>query len=201
MKKIIYTCLFGKYDLYEPKMKTYDWKYICFTDQNIKSNNWEIIRIDTNDQRKKSREIKINSHKFLDYDMCLYIDCKFKPKVDLNIFSENLKSDLCLMRHNKRNCIYDEGLFCIQKGKDSKDIILKQLQYYRENGMPQHFGLYAPGIMLKRNTKEVNNFMELWYDQVQQFSYRDIISFSYILWKNPIKINTLPFKETYGIFK
>jgi hypothetical protein len=199
MKKIVYTVLLGDYELNEPKYKNNRWKYICFTDQNIKSENWEIIKVSGG--RKKSREIKIKSHKFMEYDICLYIDAKFTIKIDLdNFVNKNLKNDLCLMKHNKRRCLYDEGNFCIKIGKDKKETISKQLEYYKKDGMPENFGLYAPGVMLKKNTKQINKFMELWYEQVEKFSYRDIISFSYVLWKNPIDLNLMPFKETYKRF-
>ena len=119
MKKIVYTVLLGDYNLREPKYKNGNWEYICFTDQNIKSKNWNIVKVQGG--RKKSREIKIKSHVFMGYDLCLSIDAKFVINIDLDKFvKENLKSDLCLMKHNKRKCIYDEGNFCIKIGKDKK---------------------------------------------------------------------------------
>jgi hypothetical protein len=200
MKKIIYTVLLGDYKLREPRYKNNDWKFVCFTDQDIKSKSWNIVKVDGG--RKKSREIKICSHRFMKYDLCVYIDAKFTVKINLDDFvGKNLGSDLSLMKHNKRNCLYDEGNFCIKIGKDKKETILKQLNYYEKKKMPKNFGLYAPGIMIKRNTKEVNDFMDLWYKQVDKFSYRDIISFSYTLWKNPIDLTLMPFKETYRNFR
>lgn len=199
MKKIVYTVLLGNYKLREPKYKNDNWRFVCFTDQNIKSKKWDIVKVEGG--RKKSREIKIQSHKFIEYDLCLYLDAKFVVKIDLDEFiRQNLNFDLALMKHNKRKCLYDEGNFCIKIGKDRKETILDQLSYYRNRGMPERFGLYAPGIMIKRNTKKVNNFMDLWYDQVNRFSYRDIVSFSYVLWKNPIDLNTMSFRKTYKRF-
>lgn len=199
MKKVIYTVLLGNYKLNEPKYRHKDWELICFTDKNIKSKNWNIVRVEGG--RKKSREIKIRSNKYLDYDICLYLDAKFTIKCNINDFiNEYLKKDLAVMKHNKRKCAYDEGHFCIKIGKDKKRTILNQLNYYKTEGFPEEFGLYAPGIMIKRNTKEVNRFMKLWYNEVEKYSYRDIISFSYVLWKNPIELNLMPFKKTYGRF-
>jgi hypothetical protein len=48
-KKVIYTCIFGNYDLLrDPLIVNEKWDYICFTDQDIKSNVWIIEKI-TND--------------------------------------------------------------------------------------------------------------------------------------------------------
>ena len=199
MEKIVYTVLLGDYKLNEPKIINHDWELICFTDQDIKSEYWKIIKVKGG--KKKSRHIKIRSDLYMDYDICLYLDAKFTIKQNLNMFVEdNLKTDLALMRHNKRNCVYDEGEFCIRIGKDKKEIIENQLNIYEAVNFPKNFGLYAPGIMIKRNTNEVNKFMELWYDQVERYSYRDQLSFPYVLWNNPIELSLMNFKETYGQF-
>lgn len=202
MKKVIYTVLFGDYKLYEPEYDNPEWKHICFSDRPIESKGWEIRVIECKDKRKKSREVKILFDRYIDCDVCIYIDSKFKIKVDLNEFvDKRLKHDFCIMRHNKRVCAYDEGVFCVERGKDNKEPILAQLYYYTLEGFPRDFGLYAPGIMIRKNTEPVRNFMKLWYEQVYEFSYRDIISFSYVLWKNPIPLDIVTFRETYGMFK
>jgi len=199
LKKVIYTVMLGDYKLNEPNHLNSDWEHLCFTNKNVKSKIWNIIK--TKGGQKKSREIKIRSDQFFDYDLCLYIDTRFTIKIDLDKFVDQyLKTDLAVMRHNKRNCSYDEGTFCIKINKDKKQTIEKQLDEYRKDGFPKEFGLFAPGIMIKKNTEEVNHFMKLWYDEVEKHSYRDIISFSYVLWKNPINLSLMPFKETYGRF-
>ncbi len=200
MKKVVYTVLLGNYKLNEPVYINKDWTLVCFTDQNIQSKNWSIVKIEG--RRKKSREIKIRCDKYLDFDISLYIDAKFTIKCNLDDFvKKNLQTDIAVMKHNKRICSYSEGHFCIKIGKDKEETILKQLEHYKDDGFPKNFGLYAPGIMIRKNTKEVNRFMKLWYDEVSKYSYRDIISFSYVLWKNPIDLSLMPFKETYRRFK
>lgn len=200
MKKVIYTVLLGKdYKLIEPSYKNKSWSFICFTDQDIKSERWTIKKVEGG--LKKSREIKILCNKYIDFDICLYLDVKFKIKFDLDKFVEvNLKTNLAVMEHHMRKCSYDEGRFCIKIGKDKEEIVSKQLECYESDGFPVDFGLYAPGIMIRKNEKDVNDFMRLWFDEVKKHSYRDIISFSYILWKNPIDISKMVFRETYGAF-
>lgn len=199
MKKVVYTVLLGNYKLNEPKHKNPEWEHLCFTDQDIHSKNWKIIKVKGG--KKRSREIKIRSDQFFSYDVCLYLDARFTIKCDLDAFvKEYLKTDLCVMEHNKRKCAYKEGEFITKLGIDKKTVIDKQLSVYREMGFPEDFGLYAPGIMIKRNTPKVNHFMQIWYEQVDKYSYRDIISFSYTLWKNPIDLSLMPFKPTYRRF-
>jgi len=202
MKKIVYTVLLGDYTLFEPKYNNNDWDLICFTNKDIKSKKWNISQLHCDDILKKSREIKIRCDKFLDFDICLYLDSKFTVNCNLNDFvNTNMKNNMLLMKHNKRDCIYNEAKYCIKLGKGNKDIILKQINKYRKEGFPENFGLYAPGIMLRKNIIEVINFMKLWYNEVSKYSYRDQISFPYILWKSPIKFDALSFKKTYNIFR
>jgi hypothetical protein len=203
MKKVVYTVLIGDYKLKEPTFVNKDWSLICFSDRVHKSNNWTVKKIKHfKDSRKKSREIKIRCDRFLDFDLCLYIDAKFTVRVDLNKFvEENMKTDIVVMEHNKRSCIYKELDFCIKMEKDDINILNKQSLSYRKSGFPKNFKVYAPGIMLRRNTNQVIDFMKLWYKEVEKYSYRDIPSFSYVLWKNPIEVSTIPFKKTYKKFR
>lgn len=202
LKKIAFTILLGSYKLNEPTYINKDWNLICFTDQNFVSKNWSIINIRSNSPRKKAREIKIMCNRFLDFDMCLFIDAKFRINCDLNNFvKKNFRHDITLMRHNKRHCIYDEANFCINNNIGNKTNILEQVNSYKKNGFPANFGLYATGILIRKNTPKVTRFMELWYDEIRKYSCRDQISFPYVLWKNPIKFETMPFKKTYMEFK
>ncbi len=204
MKKVIYTVMLGKkYKLNEPRYVNKNWSFICFTDrENLVSKNWSIIKVKHNDAKKKSREIKIRCDKFLDFDICLYLDSKFVVKCDLDDFVKKyLKNDIAVMDHNKLNCPYKAIKKCVDLKIDKKDILMKQYRAYKDAGLPENFRVCSPGIMLRKNTDEVINFMKMWYEEIVKYSYRDIPSFSYILWKNPIKLSLMPFRETYFQFR
>lgn len=203
IKKVVYTVLIGNYKLHEPQYINKDWKLICFTNKDIVSKNWTIVRVnDVRNPIKKAREIKIRCDKYLDFDVCLFIDAKFVIKCDLNRFIEkNLKHDIALMTHPSRDCVYNEGNFCIKANKGNKKDILKQMSFYKNRGLPLHFGLYGTGILIRNNTPAVIKFMKMWYKEIEKYSCRDQISFSYILWKAPIKFSTMHFRRTYSMFR
>lgn len=203
MKKIVYTTVFGNnYTLKDPTYINKDWDHICFTDRKIRSNIWKVIYIKKfNNPRKKAREIKIRCDKYLDFDISFYVDSKFTITCNPDKFTKkHLKYDLCLFSNHKRNCAYLEANYCIKKGVGNKQDIINQINFYKEDGFPKGFGKYATGILIRRNTPELLNFMKLWYEQIDKYSNRDQISFPYIMWKNPIKFTTMPFKETYRRF-
>ena len=44
--KVCYTVLFGDYEeLKEPTIISDGWRYVCFTDQPLKSDVWEIVTV------------------------------------------------------------------------------------------------------------------------------------------------------------
>ncbi len=203
MKKVAYTIVLGEYKLKEPTYINKDWKHICFTDRKRKSNVWSMTHISGfNNPRKKAREIKIRYDKYLDCDLSFFIDAKFTVTCNLDKFVEkHLKYDLCLFANHKRNCAYLEADFCIKRGIGNREDIINQINFYKKEGFPKRFGKCATGILIRRNTPELLNFMKLWYDQVDKYSNRDQISLPYIMWKNPIKFTTMPFDETYKRFQ
>lgn len=208
MTKTIYTVMFGdEYKLQDPTYINKNWEHICFTDnKKIKSDVWDIIYLPKpEDPQKKSREIKLLYYEYIVPDINIYIDSKFKINVNLDKFvKKNLKkeNDICLMKHNKRDCLFDEGKFCIKNNIGNKEIIQKQLDDYKKEGMINNFGLFAPGIMIRRDNEIVRQFMYLWYLEIRKYTYRDQISFPYIQWKyDVLNINTINFKETYRAFK
>jgi len=204
MKKVVYTVMLGKeYDLKEPKYENKSWILKCFTNRNIKSKNWEIVKLkDFDDPRKKSREVKIANHRFFNYDICLYLDARFTIQTDLDSMVEKyLKSDIAVMTRKRREFSYQEEIeLCIKLNLDNEKILKKQLGHYKKEGLPENSRLYSPGIMFKRNSEEVKNFMELWYNEIENHSYRDIVSFAYTIWKNPMNISVMPHRPTYKLF-
>jgi hypothetical protein len=202
MRKAVYTVVTGKgYKLREDIALNKDWEMYCFTnDPDLTSPVWEIVPIENKGlcNRKLSRRVKILGHKYLPfYDKTVYIDTSFTVPKKLDRFiAETCPNSLTLMKHPKRDCIYDEFERIKKDGKEGPDILNSQSAFYRAEGYPQNNGLYAPGIMIRKRDLEVDAFMEEWWKQIARFSYRDIPSFSYTLWRNPIKFTALPFKET-----
>jgi hypothetical protein len=204
MKKVAYMVMLGKqYKINEPQYFNKEWKLKCFTDQDVTSKNWEIIKLDGGENpRKKSREVKIANHRFFDSDICLYLDARFTIQTDLNAMVKRyLRNDVAVMSRKRRIRDHKEEIdLCIKLKLDKEKVLLKQYNQYKQDGFPENAMLYSPGIMMKRNTKETRRFMEYWYDEVRRHSHRDIVSFAYTLWKHTIEISVMPHRPTYKSF-
>lgn len=172
-----------------------DWFY--FTDnKELESNFWNIINI-TNlselkyyDNRLKVKFIKIQTHKILpNYEYYFYIDAAFpiNNKNFINDLLELVNEDLVFYIHNsnkKTRNIKGEVDRCKKLKSVNKEKLNLQLKTYLDDNYPDIKGkLFCGGIFLRRNTIEINNMMELWFQHNEIYTTRDQISLPYVMWK------------------
>lgn len=203
-KIVIYTSMYGNYDKLKDQPKFENAEYVCFTDnKQLVHPSWKMIsnnEILTNKPNVyRAKYFKMMSHiLFPDADYTIYLDASIQIRHDnfiqvlLNYLGEH---DYGIYIHPKRSCIYQEHKRLLKmkslKMKRIMPLINKQLDAYRSEGMPQNYGLWACGILIRKNTKHNTLVNELWWEQVLKWSYRDQISLPYILWKNNLKIDTI----------
>src|ERR1035437_7760368 len=183
--KIIYTAISKNYDtLKEPAVITPGWEYICFSnDKNLTSKIWTIIYRDFNDT-KDMREIKIKVP-FTKFKTVIWIDGSICINCDLDVFmTQYHKKDFTLLKHNLRDCIYEEAEACINRRKDDEKVIREQMQKYKNSGYPRRRGLVATGVIIRNNTDEVRNFCNEWFEEVKNHSKQDQLSFNYVAYHN-----------------
>lgn len=187
-EKIIHTTLFGNYEeLKDPTVVTPGWKYICITDQEIKSDIWEIIKSETpTDQQHQSRAVKIHFHIHYPKSECLlWLDASFQINTNLDHFwNKHYKGGITAPRHPARACAYREAQVCMRRGLDA-DRVQKQSMKYANQGMPYNTGLISSGILMRDNSEPVKEFCKMWWDEIVNGSNRDQISFAYCDWKMP----------------
>lgn len=202
MKKVIYTVLFDggyKYSINEPLYKTKGWDYCCITNHDLVVKDWDVIYAhEVDDPVLWSRYYKILPHnEFDDYDLSIYVDSRFTIKCDLDAFIEkNLTGNIAVMKHNRRDCVFNECKYLKIKEKH------KSIWHMRRMGMPENFGLFAPGIMIRRhNDSEIREFdIDWWTYFFDWHIMRDQISLAYTFWRTGIMPDLMPFKETYELF-
>ena len=202
LKKVIYTALFGKYDYIKSINKEYGYDYIMFTDQNISNitTNWTILSIDKNINYSKKFEVmkiqrfyKTHPHIFFkDYDLSIYIDGTIAIKGSLDEFLLRILSknkSIYTLEHPERISIDNEFgavLFFQRDSKENIDFVKKR---YNREEFPDNIGLSENCLIVrKHNDIKCINFMNQWFYEINHYSYRDQLSFNYILWKTNISI-------------
>ena len=207
MKKVIYTAIFGNYDsLPEPDDMPSGFDFICFTDTDIKSNVWDVRKVLPiyEDSTRNARKYKILPHRFLpEYDLSIWVDGNFIIQNDVNECIDEYLDDvnMAFFDHMKcnldpRNCVYQEGQAILwlgnndpnKKYKDNPEVIVKQLNRYKEEGYPENNGLITSGVLFrKHNELDVVETMEMWWEELKYNSKRDQLSFDYVAWKSNFK--------------
>ena len=208
-KKVIYTTIFGGYDeLTEPHFIPNGWDFICFTDTDLKSKNWKIVKTTPfyNDNTRNAKQYKVLPHRHLsDYEYSIFIDGNMYVCGNVNELIEKYLSDsnIAFFDHNQnrmdpRDCIYDEFNAIMQLGKndpnqnfkDNPELMYNQVKGYQDEGYPSHNGLITGMVILRRhNEKDCIQVMEDWWTEIKYGSKRDQLSFNYVAWKQNLKFN------------
>lgn len=200
---VCYTAICSSYDeLKDPLwIDKNNWRYICFTTQNLNSKVWEIVKIEQQqDSTRQARNIKINST--FDCDFYLWVDANIRIIGDLNSFIEPLKRfDISLMTHPHRRSIVEEMKAIIKYKKDNVKVVQSQILRYQLEGYDKK-ELAATGILLRKNNDIVKKHAKIWINEVLTKSCRDQLSFYYSCWKTGVVPHLFPYsKIDSDIFK
>lgn len=200
---VIYTCIFGKYEpIKEPLFYDPSLEFILFTDNpNLKTKSWaiQLVPTDGDNPRRISRKPKILPHRYLPkHDISIYLDGTLELRSG-NVYrlARACLGDkaIALFRHYKRNCTYAEGSHCVAVGKEHPDIVERQLARYKREGLPRAYGLFENAFIVRRNTSQIQELNELWWQEYSSGSQRDQLSLMYCLWRLGLEANVIRGKQ------
>ena len=191
----VFTTVFGRTDpLHEPRVKGNS-RFVCFTDQPIRSKNWEIVRVPTKEApTRASRLMKALSHKSVDTEWSLWMDANFTLLVD----PDSLKRFGVFVNfvHADRTRITQEAKEIIRLGKAKEDATLRQLAAYHAEGFDTDENpmsvLSCDGVILRRHTEAVKAVNEAWAREISRHTLRDQMSLDYVCWKQGFSLSKWP---------
>ncbi|WP_182440223.1 glycosyltransferase domain-containing protein [Colwellia sp. RSH04] len=197
-KKVVYTAVFGNYDeVRNPEYVNEDWDYVCFTDNlDLKSDVFEIkyVKAIFENPTKNARLIKVMPHLFLvNYEYSLWIDgnIKLRGRNIEELVSKGFAHSIALHKHSARDCVFEEGKACIIGKKDTEAKILAQLESYRQQGMPEKFGMVETAEVFRKHDEHSKKLNELWWSEIDKHTIRDQLAFNFVCWKNNINFSIL----------
>lgn len=202
MRITVYTCILNGFDnLHAPAdeaMIRSNARYICFTNQPHVEPlpPWEFRPAYSalSSPSRNSRVPKILPHLLLpESDFTIWHDGCFalRRRPEEIVEKELNGSDIAVHKHPARDCLYDEAQLCIDEKIGDPLELAAQVEQYRRNGHPEHSGLWACGMIVRRESPDMVAFNELWWKLFQQGSARDQISFAAAVWASGIHIATL----------
>jgi alkaline ceramidase TOD1/glycosyltransferase MUCI70-like protein len=200
---VCYTTIFGPYDrLADPPVASIP--MVCFTDQDdVASTVWRVVRVPhepcTLDERVRlSRRHKILAQECLPRaTVWIWIDANLKLSVDPALLARYVhRRDVATFRYpdtwGARRCAYEEAAACIERHKDSAELIEAQMHRYRRAGFPTNYGLAETSILVRRNTPAVRHLNAAWWSEIQAGSRRDQVSLPYVCWTTRTRYALLP---------
>lgn len=217
MKKegVIYTCITGNYDaLINHGYINPNWDYVCFTDdlkiKQPEQSVWDItlLKFDQLDNVRNQRWHKLHPHElFPEYKASIWVDGNINIKKEsfFKDLEQSIKANdsILFSPHPLRDCLYKEGEACISLGKDDTEMIREQISLMKEKGFPENQGMFETGIIFRtHNNIKTNQLMADWWWWIENYSRRDQLSLTFVLWKNSFTIQSLldtPFKNKSSV--
>jgi len=152
------------------------------------------------DARRTARHYKAVPQRYLpEADVWIWVDGNVRARKNpMDVIKRYPGSELVTYKHWDRKCLYVEAAFCAKIGKDSKEILAKQVRRYRKAGMPDNWGLAATRVVIRRNTQAIRDLNEAWWQEIENYSLRDQVSLPFVCWKAGITWDILPGKCVAG---
>ena len=211
MRKVVYTCLTGNYDiLRQPLAVAKDWDYVCFCNgpapceegcraaPGDRCGVWKMRQIHYNgDAKTLSRYPKLLPHVVLsDYDWSLYIDANLQIRdnklyeiADRHIAEGHL---VCQVPHPERDCMYDEIVECFRLEHISYCQARRLKKFLQHEKFPRHFGLWENNIILRsHNEPRIIALDESWWSDWENGPKRDQLSLAYHYWASNLRPDLL----------
>ncbi len=196
---VVYCVITGKYDeLREPEYINDEWDYVLFTDdRSLRSDFWQIRYLENEDKLDPvhlQRKTKLLCCEYLkEYDYSIYIDGKVVITGDMRKLIDEYGSGrpmICIDHYY--NCkLEEEAAMCITMKKADRDMILKQVVSYAEEGFPDDLGQIDSCVLVRDHTKAaVNELMQRWWHEINDKTSRDQLSFAYSCWKEDFTYDT-----------
>lgn len=186
---VLYTCLFGDYDLTPPNPGQECPRYLI-TDRDVAAPGWLVLRPalpqDLN-PRRRSRAPKMQPHLFLPpHDISIYADAniRFKRDVSRDVLEHLAHADVAVHAHPnpESKSVRDEADKVIRLGLDQPGIVREQVSRHDREGFPDALPLTENCFMIRRDGGLTRLLGRLWWSEYCLGSQRDQLSLNYSCW-------------------
>ena len=87
-----------------------------------------------------------------------------------------LASPVAQFTHPWRDCLYQEVDTSLALRKYDGEPLREQAAAYRQAGHPEHWGLWAAGVIARRHCPQVKDLGEAWAAEIDRWSFQDQVS-------------------------
>lgn len=198
MTVAVVTAIYGGYDTLKPAGDAPGVEWVCVTDdQKLRDEpqGWQVIYEPRNGvhPNRAAKRPKMLPWCYTGADASVWIDASFIPAApDFPRALLDHAEPIAQFAHPDRDCIYDEAAFSVPLSKYRGQPLAEQVEHYRAIGHPEHWGLWATGVIARRHTDAVIDFGWRWLADCECFTYQDQVSEAPALARAGLRPSTLP---------
>jgi hypothetical protein len=192
---VVYAAIFGGYDELKPA-RYRDVPHVCFTDEVQGAEGWDEIVVDTPfiDHKYNSAMYFALAHQwFPDVEYSIYHGGHNRLTAHPDELIDILGvADVATFKHPCRDCVYEEAKAVRLLGKANPRKIREQVASYRRRGYPEHNGLVATALVVRRHAEWTQMFNERLWSLMCRYTPRDQLTFDYVLWEQRAHMSWTP---------
>lgn len=196
MTVTLLTAVYDNYDsLREICVQDIPHEAICVTDNpNLASETWNVIYEPRPDRHPNlaAKSPKMCPWRYTDADLTIWLDASFEIISYDFLAAVSKFAPLGQFSHPDRACIYAEGNYSTGLRKYSDLPLEAQMADYRNRGHPEHWGLWATGVIVRQHTPEIEAFGEAWLAECEKWSFQDQVSEAVILREHGLRPTAMP---------
>lgn len=136
---------------------------------------------------------KLEPWKYTDAPASIWVDASYRitsPTFALAVLE--LADPIAQFVHPWRDCLYAEAAEVARLGMDPDGVAAWQAAQYRKAKHPEHWGLWASGVIVRQHTPAVKRMGALWAKEVEAGSSRDQVAQPFVLRKSRLRPTALP---------
>jgi len=181
--------IYGGYDLIPPVPEGVD-DAVLITDVPVRSGWRNIVEPSAAHPRMAAKRPRCRPDLYTDCDASLWMDGSVHVLDGrfIELVRSRLEShEVVLWDHPEgRDCLLEEAQHCYDWPKYRDGPLLDQAQHYLDEGMPEHFGLWATGSIARRHTPKMQRLGDAWLEEMERWTIQDQVSLPYLLWRDRI---------------
>lgn len=194
----VVTSCYGAYDpMGDPPPQTVDARWVAVTDQPFESDVWDVV-VEPRPivgPRLAAKVAKAQPWFYVPqtkYVVWLDAAARLPDEHALERLLEWADgAPIAQFEHPARRCAYDEGEFSKAVYKYEDQNLAGQMAYYRSQGFPEQWGLWATGVIVYGPGLPAE-FSDGWLAEMLRFGDQDQVSEPFVLWDLGTRPRSLP---------
>lgn len=207
MTVAVITSVYGAYDQIAPvPEQTIDADWILVTDRQVDAPGWQVV-VEPRPHvhpRLAAKVAKCLPWQYVNAATTVWVDASLRflvPDALEQIVAGAEGAAIAQIVHPWRDCIYDEAHASVGMPKYQGQPVAEQVAAYRKRNYPEHWGLWATGLIV-RNGWVTTDLDTAWLAEQVRWTYQDQLSQAPLLWEDEVRPHPLPFPlHGSGVFE